>query len=169
MIAAVIVVVAASGVAASSYMNRTWPEAVALQALEREGVLQIEWEGDAGPVVRASAGSLQITDGGSTRSYSLTPAELRKGAFAVIRQSDDVTAKLILTDPSGGVRQEISRYLGNPIPAKEDSLHLSELDELKKQNDWLRRELARERARANELQSWAEVLESSLKKREARQ
>jgi hypothetical protein len=93
---------------------------------------------------------------------------LRKGAFAVIRQSDDVTAKLILTDSSGGVRQEISRYLGNPIPEKDESPHLSAIDELKKENERLQSELERERARANELQSWAEVLESSLKKREAR-
>lgn len=153
--------------AAAYFMNRGRPDAVLLQAAEREGILLIEWEGDSAPAARAGSGTLEITENGQTRKYELSKAELRKGAFSAIRQGEDVTAKLTLNGPAGGVHQEITHYLGNPLPSKADP-HIAEIEELKTQNQSLRAELEKERARANELQSWADVLESSLKRRAAR-
>lgn len=162
-----VLIVAAAGVAASFFINRNWPEAVLLQAAERDGVLQIEWEGGSGPVIRANRGTLEVIENGAARKYELSAAELRKGAFATIRRTDHLTIKLTLQNPAGGVRQEISHYLGSPIPANVNPL-VAEIEALKAQNQSLRSEVQKERARANELQSWADVLEASLKRREGR-
>jgi hypothetical protein len=148
-------------------LSRASSDAVLLQAAEREGVLQVEWEGDSAPVIRASAGTLEIIENGSTRKYDLSAAELRKGVFSVIRNADDVTARLTLKNSAGGSRQEVSRYLGNPVASTVDP-RLARLEQLMNENDSLRATLRRERARANQLRSWLDVLEASSKNGEGR-
>lgn len=149
------------------YFNAAGNTGLGLQAVEREGVTQIEWDGDSRAASHAKSGKLEIVDGAGRRAHDLSPAELKRGVFSMIRRGSDLTAKLTVVNAVGRKTEELARYVGKAAPTAEDP-RLTLIRDLQAQNEALRQELAKERDRANELQSWAEVLESSLKKREGR-
>ena len=141
-------------------------DTVSLQAGERDGVLMIEWDGGSRPAMMARTGRLEIVDGEKVKSFEMGSAEIRKGAYGVIRRNADVTAKLVLVDSLGKERQEIARYLGKPTAAtSRGDVHEATIRQLQDELDALNKRLLWHRRREADLESWADVLESAMKKR----
>ncbi len=94
---------------------------VGLHTVDRDGQLQILWDGDAADVRSGRAGILLITDGRQARSLPLDAAHLRNGALTYARQSERVDVTLTLDQPNGQKLIEAATFLGKapaqPAPA----------------------------------------------------
>ena len=88
-------------------------QSVSLQLLERDGVLQIEWDKKS-PLLGGAEGSLVITDAKEDRTVALTSADLAEGRYAYERKSGDIGVRLTVRAMDGTSVQEASRFLGQP-------------------------------------------------------
>jgi hypothetical protein len=158
--AAVILILAVAGL--RYWMEASSPEPISLSVIEHDGQLQIHWNSSARPVRNASRGSLEIADGGDSRTLALTPEALAAGNMTFARKSGDVEIRLTVENAEGVRSQEASRYLGPPpaLPASSQ-----ELNELKRQKDELETELARLRAEDGRKAERIQQLERLLKLR----
>ncbi len=85
---------------------------VGLRTLDRDGQLQILWDGGAADVRSGRAGILLITDGRQTRSFPLDAAHLRNGSLTYSRQTERVDVTLSLDQPNGQTLIEAAAFLG---------------------------------------------------------
>jgi hypothetical protein len=157
--------------AATVYRNASSPTGVGLQAFEREGVMQIEWNPDARSVSRAAMAKLEITQGSATSIRALTREDLRRGMFAALRKQDDVSVRLRLYDADGNMKLEQARYIGRPVVHETPQIIVKEdpqLPNLREQNETLKNELSRERQRAAELERRIRVQQTIIQKRDAK-
>ena len=81
---------AAVGALVAWYWLTRPPERLALRILDRGSQIHIEWT----PVQNGDSGNLEITDGCTHFSISLSPDQLRYGMFIYRRQSESVTVRL---------------------------------------------------------------------------
>ena len=89
-----------------------------LHTVDRDGQLQILWDGNAADVRSGRGGILLITDGRQARSLALDTAHLRSGALTYARQSGQVDVTLTLDQPNGQKLIEAATFLGKaPRPA----------------------------------------------------
>jgi proteasome lid subunit RPN8/RPN11 len=99
------------------------PLPVSLALVEKEGLLNIEWNRTARPVTAAAKGTLAIVDGKETRNIALTPSDLASGRFAYQRKTGDIEVRLTVESADGVTVQEASRYLGqSPVKVVPDEL-----------------------------------------------
>ncbi|MDP9113619.1 MAG: hypothetical protein M3O20_08055 [Acidobacteriota bacterium] len=133
-------------------------EPLSLGVVEHDGQLQITWNHASQSIVDATAGTLDIIDGGATRSTPLKRAELTQGSFTYMRRSGDVEVRLAVTGNSGGRVEEASRFLGT-APEAVDS---SEVDALKVERDALQDEVTRLRAQSGQQAARIQQLERTL-------
>jgi hypothetical protein len=142
------------------------PEPISLSILDRQGQLQIEWKHDAGPVVTATGGSLEIIDGGDAQMVPLTPQILAMGTFTYLRRTGDVEVRMTVSDASGTKVQEASRFLGRPAPAPVKPEDLTALqqgrDELEAEVRRLRQENSTQSARIQQLERTLRILQTRL-------
>ncbi len=89
---------------------------VGLRAVDRDGQLQILWDGDSADVRSGRAGILLITDGRQARSLPLDAAHLRNGSLTYARQSERVDVTLSLDQPNGQKLIEAATFLGKAPP-----------------------------------------------------
>lgn len=174
MPAAVVAVLALAGAAAMQYFGGS-DAPMGLQAFERDGIMHIEWNAGSGAVTHAASGRLEVTDGSATSVRTLTREELRRGLYPVLRKQSDFAARLQLYDVLGKVRVEQVHFAGRPVlPEVTEngeaarSRPAPNADALKRENAALRGNLARERRRADALQSRVKVLQSIVQARTGR-
>ncbi len=148
--------------ATTVYLEARSPENLGLQAFDRDGVMLIEWNAANPLVTHAKRAQLHVTDGDTVVDRDLTPAELRHGLYATIRDHADYTARLRLFDSFGNVHEELTRYVGRPI-ARAEAIRQT-IDDLKHQNDNLQQELLREQARAAELESRVRIQQEIIQR-----
>lgn len=67
-----------------------------LNARNNGGHLELSWDGSAAAAAEASRGSLAVAEGATHRNIELSPAEIRKGSFALPTASGDVALRLVL-------------------------------------------------------------------------
>lgn len=91
----------------------TAPPALGLNTIDREGQLQINWDGNSPAVRRASDAVLEITDGGPLPvAIQLDTGHLETGAFTYARTSEKVDVKLIVHQKNGPDFREVTSFLG---------------------------------------------------------
>jgi proteasome lid subunit RPN8/RPN11 len=137
------------GWAANLFFQANYRNAIGLQAYERDGLLQIEWDTTSRTIRRATRATMEIVNGGVTSVKDLTRTDLQHGLFAVIAKGGDATARLQVFDASGNSRQELARYLGRLAADSERP----GTQQLRDENNRLREALTLEQRRGAELQS----------------
>jgi len=97
-------------------------ESIQLQALDRQGQLQIRWDANAGPIREARDAKLFITDGSQRIFVTLDPTRLRRGRVSYERQTDRVELRMAVAEPDGKLIEEQVNFAGsrpvNPAPAQ---------------------------------------------------
>jgi proteasome lid subunit RPN8/RPN11 len=143
-------------------------EPISLSLSERDGVLQIQWNGAAKAVAKAATGSLAIFDGKDARTVDLKPQDLASGKFAYKRSSGDVEVRLTVAGAGGEkLGEQASRFLDpTPIKPPGDSDELKTLqqqrDELQAEVDRLTRENAAQDQRVQELDRTLRILQARM-------
>ena len=159
---AIIAVVAAALVLAVLGLRFLGPqlhvEPLSLGVIERDGQLQINWNHASQSVAGATAGTLEIVDGGEKRSIPLNRSDLAQGSFTYMRRSGDVEVRLAVTTSGGGRMEEASRFLGTPP----EGVDASEMDALKVERDALQDEVTRLRAQSGQQAARIQQLERTL-------
>ncbi len=159
---AIIAVVAAALVLAVVGLRFLGPqlqvEPLSLAVIERDGQLQINWNHASQSIVGASAGTLDIVDGGEKRSIPLNRTELAQGSFTYMRRSGDVEVRLTVNTSGGGRMEEASRFLGTPP----EGVDASEMDAIKVERDALQDEVTRLRAQSGQQAARIQQLERTL-------
>jgi len=159
---AIIAVVAAALVLAVVGLRFLGPqlhvEPLSLGVIERDGQLQINWNHASQSIAGATAGTLDIVDGGEKRSIPLTRSELAQGSFTYMRRSGDVEVRLAVTTSGGGHMEEASRFLGTPP----EGASANEVDAMKVERDALQDEVTRLRAQSGQQAARIQQLERTL-------
>jgi proteasome lid subunit RPN8/RPN11 len=133
-------------------------EPLSLGVIERDGQLQINWNHASQSIAGATAGTLDIVDGGEKRSIPLNRSELAQGNFTYMRRSGDVEVRLAVTSSGGGRMEEASRFLGTPP----EGVDASEVDAIKVERDALQDEVTRLRAQSGQQAARIQQLERTL-------
>jgi hypothetical protein len=108
------VVLALAGLGWRYWMQSMVPEPITLAVLEHDGQLRVEWNHSAKLVREALRGSLELSDGGESKTIALSKEMLASGNFTYVRKSGDVEVRMTVETPDGARWQEASRYLGRP-------------------------------------------------------
>ncbi len=87
-------------------------EPISLAMFDHAGQLQIQWNHSAGALSAAKNGSIEIEDGGSKQTFSLTAQDLAQGSYTYVRKTGDVQVRMQVADEHGQQKQEASRFLG---------------------------------------------------------
>jgi proteasome lid subunit RPN8/RPN11 len=165
-LAAALIVIAGLAVTGARYfVTGGMNESLALSVLEREGQLDIQWNGQSPPVSKAVSATLEIADGPQTRTIPLKPQDLTAGKFAYKRDTGDIQVRMIVDEPDGSKVQEASRFLGPP-PAKAND---DELKTLQQRRDDLEAEIGRLRQSNAQQAERIQQLERTLKILQTRQ
>jgi hypothetical protein len=101
--------------------NRRDTRSIDLQALDRQGQLQIRWDPDSDPIRRATDAKLFITDGVERLFVNLDAGLLRRGAVSYARESYLVDLRLALTEPDGRLVEQRATFFGEPPPDADGS------------------------------------------------
>jgi hypothetical protein len=161
---AVLLALAAAGL--RYFPSRSQPEPIGLALTEKDGVLQVQWNHSAGPVVSAASGNLEIIDGKKGRTVALSAADLARGAFAYQRSGGDIEVRLSVESAGGSRAQEVSRYLGQPpvpaAPAEGVKALEQRKDELEKEIERLREQNSQQNARIQQLERTVRILQTRL-------
>ncbi len=140
------------------------PESLGLQVTEREGELQIVWNNASRTVVRATKGTLEISDGDASERVPLTRSQLSDGHYFYTRKGGDVEVRMQVESTDGSLG-ESARFLGRaPQPEKTDQLQLVETQrsELEQENQKLKTENAALNDRIQQLERAQKILEMRL-------
>ena len=140
-------------------------ETMTLSVLERDGQLDIEWNHQAAPVIKAVGGTLEISDGPQTQTIQLKPADLALGKVSYKRDTGDIQVRMIVEEPGGEKVQKASRFFGPPPPKANDD----ELKTLQKSKDELDAEVARLKQYNDQQAQRIQQLERTLKILQTRQ
>jgi hypothetical protein len=92
---------------------------IRLQALDRQGQLQIRWDPESDLVRRATGAKLFIIDGAQRLYVKLDGTRLQRGTVNYPRRSDRVDLRLALAQPDGRMVEQQATFLGTR-PANRD-------------------------------------------------
>ncbi|MCU1232824.1 MAG: Mov34/MPN/PAD family protein [Candidatus Solibacter sp.] len=129
--------------------------ALGLNVIDRDGQLQITWDGNSRALEQAPDAMLEISDGPTPQAIQLDAAHLRAGSFAYARQTDKVDVKLIVHQTKGPDVREVTSFLGK-LPEHKPV----EDPEAKVQRD----ELAKEAAKLKLDLNWQTIKTKKLEK-----
>ncbi|MEO5926181.1 MAG: hypothetical protein ABIR70_20330 [Bryobacteraceae bacterium] len=107
------------------------PEALGLVMTEAQGQLQIQWNNSSRTILRATKGSLNITDGTSIERVPLSRGQLSDGHYLYTRKGGDVEVRMEV-DSTVGALAESSRFLGRAPVAAVPAGELQALDDQRK-------------------------------------
>jgi proteasome lid subunit RPN8/RPN11 len=101
---------------AQAFPGSTSPAAkLELHAVERDGQLLLQWNGDAPAARAAQEGTITILDGSKQMRYQLARQHVLTGSFTYARQSERVDATLSLPQPDGKEAREAVIFSGSPV------------------------------------------------------
>jgi hypothetical protein len=103
--------------------SRRSDASIQLQALDRQGQLQIRWDPESDLVRRATAAKLFIIDGAQRLYVKLDGRRLQRGTVNYPRSSDRVELRLALAEPDGRMVEELATFVGT-LPAHRDQSQL---------------------------------------------
>jgi hypothetical protein len=99
--------------------SRRGEASIQLQALDRQGQLQIRWDPESDLVRRATAAKLFIIDGAQRLYVKLDGTRLKRGTVNYPRRSDRVDLRLALAEPDGRMVEQQATFVGT-LPANRD-------------------------------------------------
>src|SRR5258708_24495105 len=99
--------------------SRSGEASIQLQALDRQGQLQIRWDAGSDLVRRATGAKLFIVDGAQRIYVKLDGSRLRRGAVSYPRRSDRVELRMALAEPDGRMVEQQATFVVNQ-PANHD-------------------------------------------------
>lgn len=162
-----VVVILAAVFGLRAWMPKPASEPIALDVVEHDGQLRIEWNHAARPVTAALRGTLVINDGSNTQTFALSPRELTSGNYTYNRKTGDVEVRMSVEDSEGNKVQEASRFVGQ-APVKMDPNELSDLQkkraELEAEVARLTRENGQQEEKIQQLQRTLEIMQARLGK-----
>jgi proteasome lid subunit RPN8/RPN11 len=98
-------------------------EKVGLSSIDRDGQLQIQWNGNSRAALASNGASLLIVDGDRPLNVELGRPHVLTGSFTYARRSGRVDVTLVLTQPGGKEVREAAIFNGDapgaprPLPA----------------------------------------------------
>ena len=131
------------------------PLFIALKAVDNDGQLQIQWDGNSPIVRRATDAILEIDDGPVRQEIQLDAQHLNAGTITYGRQGGRVDVKLAIQLSGGQLAHGAASYLGRPPerkPPPEDPEIRRQRDELAQQAAKLKADLAADVARTKKLE-----------------
>jgi proteasome lid subunit RPN8/RPN11 len=145
---------------------RTAPElSVALNAIDHDGQLQIQWDGNSPTVRQATNAMLEIDDGLVPWEVQLDARRLQAGTFVYSRQSERVDIKLAIHLPGGQQAHGATSFLGrlpDRKPPPEDPEIRKQRDALAEQAAQLKSDLAAEVTRTQKLAKSVDEMKKAL-------
>ena len=151
---------------------------IALRALAESQTVQLAWDANSRAIRDSENGEIEITDGGKSSVVSLTADQLHAGKLSYLPQSSDVSFVMTIHPANGDPIHDSTRLIApvfnapaqppqllpaSPAPASAPepppSADQSALEQRVRQ---LNLEVAKERARADELQNLVRILETRL-------
>jgi proteasome lid subunit RPN8/RPN11 len=144
----------------------TAPPSLGLNAIDRDGQLQINWDRGASAVRHAKDATLEIVDGGPVpQVIALDHAHLQNGFFTYARQNERVDIKLILRGPEGSQVREVTTFLGRAPdhPAAENPEIRKERDRLAEEAAKLKKSLENQAARTRKLEKDLSNIKDEMK------
>jgi proteasome lid subunit RPN8/RPN11 len=97
--------------------GRAASEKIGLASIDREGQLQIQWNGNSTAVLASTSASLLILDSGKPLTVELGRPHVLTGSFTYARTTGRVDVTLILSQPGGKEVREATLFAGEPPPA----------------------------------------------------
>jgi len=91
--------------------SRSGEASIQLQALDRQGQLQIRWDTESDLIRRATGAKLFIVDGSQRLYVKLDGARLRRGAVNYPRRSDRVELRMALAEPDGRMVEQQATFV----------------------------------------------------------
>jgi len=131
---------------------------IGLNAIDRGGQLQIQWDGNSAALRQATNAVLEIDDGPVRQEIQLDARQLKAGAFTYGRQGERVDIKLAIRLRGGQQAYAAAGFLGK-LPERKPS---SEDPEIRKQRDALAQEAAKLRSDLAAEMARTRKLEQSL-------
>ncbi|HLG99043.1 MAG TPA: hypothetical protein VKX49_22215 [Bryobacteraceae bacterium] len=142
-------------------------QSFSLRVASEGETVEISWDPDSVPVREAERGSIDIQDGPTKKSISLSSDQLHAGKTTYARQSGDVALQMNIFGAGGHEFHEFARLVAQPVPSPNptplDSGQLqSERDDLVNQVEQLRQQVRKEAARADQAQGVVRILQNRL-------
>jgi hypothetical protein len=141
------------------------PEALGLVMTEAQGQLQIQWSNSSKSIVRATKGTLTITDGTAVERVALTRGQISDGRYLYTRKGGDVEVRMEV-EGSAGSLAESSRFFGRPpvapTPIAETQAIEDERAALQAEVDRLKGQNAALSVRIQQLERTQRILEIRL-------
>ena len=141
------------------------PEALGLIMTEAQGQLQIQWNNSSRTILRATKGTLNITDGTASERISLTRGQLADGHYLYTRKGGDVEVRMEV-DSAVGNLAESSHFFGRPVaeaaPAADVQALETKRNELQAEVDRLKEQNSALNNRIQQLERTQRILEIRL-------
>jgi len=109
-------------IASAGYLSRTywWPQRPApaaaslqLHATDRDGQLEIGWDGNLPALREARGGTLEISEGSHQHIFPMDAEFLRRGSINYARHSEAVTVRISVTLQDGSELQQQWAFVGD--------------------------------------------------------
>ena len=142
-----------------------------LNAIDREGQLQIGWDRSSPAVRGASDALLEITDGPLPVAIQLDAAHLETGSFTYARTTEKVDVKLIVHRKDGPDLREIVSFLGklpDRQPAEDPQAQQKQRDETEKQSAKLKSDMNAQAAKTRKLEKEVESMREEMRQQQLR-
>jgi proteasome lid subunit RPN8/RPN11 len=156
--------------------------AIALRARSEARTVDLTWDANSRAVLDSDHAAMEITDGGKISQISLSGDQLHAGKMSYRPQSGDISFAMTVYPASGEPIHDSTRLIApalneptqppqllpaNPpvatVPPSSPAIPpAAEQDALERQNQKLKEDLGKERARAAELQNLVRILEDRL-------
>jgi hypothetical protein len=153
---------------AAGYASRSWwlaglgrsaapaapaaPASIRLVTIDDEGELQILWDPTLPVIQQSSGATLNITEGGESRSLPVDSLRLRTGSITYSRQTGRVDVVFTIMQPDGHPLVQATTYSGR-TPDREHSGVRKERDRLAEEVARLKSELELQTKRTQQLET----------------
>jgi hypothetical protein len=149
-----------------------WPGSqfpIGLNAIDSDGQLQIQWDGNSTAVRQATNAILEIDDGSVPWEIQLDAPHLKAGTFTYSRQGERVDIKLAIHLRDGQQARGAASFLGK-LPARkpppEDPEIRKQRDALAQEAAKLKSDLAAEEARTRKLEKSLDEVQKVLQEQQ---
>jgi proteasome lid subunit RPN8/RPN11 len=145
--------------------------ALGLNTIDREGQLQINWDGNSPSVRRGSDAVLEITDGGPLpTAIPLDTAHLQAGSFTYARTAEKVDVKLIVHQKNGPDVREVTSFLGRLPDRKpaEDPQAQKQREDMAREAEKMKADLNFQAAKTRRLEKDVESMREELRVQQRR-
>jgi len=138
---------------------------VLLQTSDMGGLLLLEWNHSAAPVMAAESGLVRIVDGPNAQEVPLSGEELRNGSVTYQHRTGDVVFQLDLMMAGGEMQSEVTRFLGAAPPSPSPAEDSGQRAVLEAEAELIQRQLADEEAQNQELRATVERMRQNVSAR----